>query len=85
MFGHVRALDNASFDLYPGEVSALIGDNGAGKSTLVKALSGSWEIDSGEILFDGQPVKVTDPAQARAMCIDTLYQALALAPHVDPV
>ena len=85
MFGHVRALDNASFDLYPGEVSALIGDNGAGKSTLIKALSGNLDIDSGEILFDGQPVKLTDPSQARAMGIETVYQDLALAPHLDPV
>jgi len=85
VFGHVRALDNASFDLYPGEVAALIGDNGAGKSTLIKALSGNLEIDSGEILFDGQPVKLTDPAQARAMGIETVYQDLALAPHLDPV
>src|ERR1035437_5031727 len=73
-FGHVRALDNANFDLYPGEVAALIGDNGAGKSTLIKALSGNLAIDSGEILFDGQPVKLTDPAQARAMGIETVYQ-----------
>src|ERR1035437_6419337 len=85
MFGHVRALDNASFDLYPGEVAALIGDNGAGKSTLIKALSGNLAIDSGEILFDGQPVKLTDPAQGRAMGIETVYQDLALAPHLDPV
>lgn len=85
MFGHVRALDNASFDVYPGEVAALIGDNGAGKSTLVKALSGNLAIDSGEILFDGKPVKLTSPAQANAMGIETVYQDLALAPHLDPV
>jgi simple sugar transport system ATP-binding protein len=85
MFGHVRALDNANFDLYPGEVAALIGDNGAGKSTLIKALSGNLDIDSGEILFDGKEVNLTDPAQARAMGIETVYQDLALAPHLDPV
>ena len=85
VFGHVRALDNANFDLYPGEVAALIGDNGAGKSTLIKALSGNLEVDSGEVLFDGESVKLSDPAQARAMGIETVYQDLALAPHLDPV
>ncbi|MBC7725588.1 MAG: sugar ABC transporter ATP-binding protein [Burkholderiaceae bacterium] len=85
MFGHVRALDNAHFDIYPGEVVALIGDNGAGKSTLVKALSGNLAIDSGEILFDGEPVQFTSPNQASALGIETVHQDLALAPHLDPV
>ena len=80
MFGHVRALDNASFDLYPGEVSALIGDNGAGKSTLIKALSGNLDIDSGEILFDGQPVKLTSPSLPSALGLETVYQHLPRAP-----
>lgn len=85
MFGHVRALDYANFDIYPGEVVALIGDNGAGKSTLVKALSGNLAVDSGEILFDGKPVQFTSPTQASALGIETVYQDLALAPHLDPV
>ncbi len=84
MFGQVRALDNADFDIYPGEVVALIGDNGAGKSTLVKALSGNLAMDSGEILFDGKPVELSSPTQASAMGIETVYQDLALAPHLDP-
>ena len=54
-FGHVRALDGADFDIEAGEVVGLIGDNGAGKSTLIKALSGSLELDDGEIYFDGVP------------------------------
>ncbi|MEP7369424.1 MAG: ATP-binding cassette domain-containing protein [Dermatophilaceae bacterium] len=85
MFGHVRALDNANFDVYPGEVSALIGDNGAGKSTLIKALSGNLAVDSGEILFDGEPITLSNPAQANALGIETVHQDLALAPHLDPV
>lgn len=85
MFGQVRALDQADFDINPGEVVALIGDNGAGKSTLVKALSGNLAVDSGEILFDGSPVHLGTPTQASALGIETVYQDLALAPHLDPV
>jgi simple sugar transport system ATP-binding protein len=85
MFGQVRALDNVNFDIYPGEVVALIGDNGAGKSTVVKALSGNLAVDSGEIFFDGELVELSSPTQASAMGIETVYQDLALAPHLDPV
>jgi ABC-type branched-subunit amino acid transport system ATPase component len=84
-FGHVRALNNANFDIYPGEVVALIGDNGAGKSTMVKALTGNLELDSGELFFEGQPVMITNPEQASAMGMEVVYQDLALAPHLNPV
>jgi simple sugar transport system ATP-binding protein len=84
-FGHVRALNNADFDIFPGEVVALIGDNGAGKSTMVKALSGNLEVDSGELLFEGKPVTITTPQQAHQMGMEVVYQDLALAPHLNPV
>jgi len=84
-FGNVTALDGADFDIYPGEVVALIGDNGAGKSTLVKALSGNLEVDTGEILFQGHPQVIGTPTEASALGIETVYQDLALAPHLDPV
>lgn len=84
-FGHVRALNEADFEVYPGEVTALIGDNGAGKSTLVKALSGNLAVDSGTIKFDGKPIELTSPNQASGLGIETVYQDLALAPHLDPV
>lgn len=84
-FGNVKALDNADFEVYPGEVVALIGDNGAGKSTLVKALSGNLAVDSGTIRFDGKPVELSQPSQASALGIETVYQDLALAPHLNPV
>ena len=84
-FGHVRALDRADFDISPGEVVGLIGDNGAGKSTLIKALSGSLELDEGEIYFEGRPVRLSSPRQANDLGIEVVYQDLALAPHLNPV
>jgi simple sugar transport system ATP-binding protein len=84
-YGHVEALSGADFDIAPGEVVALIGDNGAGKSTLVRILSGSEIPDSGSILFDGETVSISSPAVARGLGIETVFQDLALAPHLDPV
>jgi simple sugar transport system ATP-binding protein len=83
-FGAVKALDNANFDIYPGEVVALIGDNGAGKSTMVKALSGNLQLDSGEILFNGQHIDMSSPSAATSLGIETVFQDLALAPHLNP-
>src|SRR5690242_21810976 len=84
-FGHVRALDNASFDVNAGEVVALIGDNGAGKSTMVKALTGNLEVDAGELYFEGRPTTISSPHQASEMGMEVVYQDLALAPHLNPV
>ncbi|WP_119695922.1 ATP-binding cassette domain-containing protein [Microbacterium halotolerans] len=84
-FGHVRALDDADFEVYPGEVTALIGDNGAGKSTLVKALSGNLAVDSGTIEFEGRPIDLSTPAAASELGMETVHQDLALAPHLNPV
>jgi simple sugar transport system ATP-binding protein len=83
-FGSVEALRGASFTAYPGEVVSLIGDNGAGKSTLVKCLSGVQQADSGELLFDGEPVTLDSPTTARALGIETVFQDLAVAPDLDP-
>ena len=78
-FGHVQALKNVDFELYPAEVVALIGDNGAGKSTLVKILSGVYRKDSGQILVEGQPVEFHGPVDAQRLGgISTVYQDLAL-------
>jgi fructose transport system ATP-binding protein len=82
-FGSVVGLDGADFDLYPGEVLAVIGDNGAGKSTLINCLSGAMVADSGEIRIEGQPVVFRRPQDARAAGIETVYQSLALAPALD--
>ncbi len=85
LYGHVSALSGADFDVEAGEVVALIGDNGAGKSTLVKILSGTEIPTTGQILVDGNPVTIPNPTVARSLGIETVYQDLALAPHLDPV
>ena len=82
-FGGVHALENVSFDLFPGEVVALAGDNGAGKSTLIKAISGVHRPDDGTVLYKGQPVVFENPRQARDLGIETIYQDLALADNLD--
>lgn len=82
-YGRVTALDNCDFDLYPGEILAVIGDNGAGKSTLIKALCGAVVPDEGEIKLDGKPVQFTNPMQARDAGIETVYQNLALSPALS--
>jgi D-xylose transport system ATP-binding protein len=82
-FGGVHAVDNVTVDLYPGEVVGLVGGNGAGKSTLMRALSGAHPPDAGEILVDGQLVAITNPRDAKALGIETIYQTLALADNID--
>jgi len=82
-YGQVVALDGADFELYPGEILAIIGDNGAGKSTLIKALSGALQPDDGEIRLDGKPVHFRSPLDARRSGIETVYQDLAVAPALD--
>lgn len=83
-FGHVRALRGADFDVYPGEIVALLGDNGAGKSTLVKVLSGVIRPDSGVIQLAGEPVSYQGPEEAHSMGVEVVYQDLALAPDLEP-
>jgi simple sugar transport system ATP-binding protein len=83
-FGRVRALRGASFTVQPAEVVALVGDNGAGKTTLIKCLAGVEQPDAGEIVFQGRPVEIHSPLEARALGIETVYQDLALAADLDP-
>ncbi|HSM42861.1 MAG TPA: ATP-binding cassette domain-containing protein [Afifellaceae bacterium] len=82
-YGRVTALDHADFELYPGEILAVIGDNGAGKSTLIKAVSGAITIDEGEIELDGKPIHFRSPMEAREAGIETVYQTLALSPALS--
>ena len=84
-FGAVRALSNINFGVFPGEVIALIGDNGAGKSTLINVITGVLPHEEGQIVFDGNPVQITSPQHARRLGIETVYQDLAISPHLDSV
>ncbi|MEU3979275.1 ATP-binding cassette domain-containing protein [Streptomyces sp. NPDC026672] len=77
-FGNVRALQNVSLTLRPGEITALVGDNGAGKSTLVRCVAGIHRPDGGRILFDGAPIDFHSPEDARTAGIETVHQNLAL-------
>jgi fructose transport system ATP-binding protein len=82
-FGRVIALRGASLELREGEVHALVGDNGAGKSTLIKVISGVLQPDAGGVVLDGKPVSIGNPREARKLGIETVYQDLALADHLD--
>ncbi|CAN5574537.1 ATP-binding cassette domain-containing protein [soil metagenome] len=84
-FGVVHVLHDVDFQVYPGEVTALVGDNGAGKSTLVKAIAGIHPIDSGTYLFEGKPVTVNSPNDVAALGIEVVYQDLALCDNLDIV
>ncbi|MGN6333771.1 MAG: ATP-binding cassette domain-containing protein [Motilibacteraceae bacterium] len=84
-FGAVHVLHDVDFSVYPGEVTALVGDNGAGKSTLVKCIGGIYPIDSGEVTFNDQKVTVHGPRDAAHLGIEIVYQDLALCDNLDIV
>jgi len=84
-FGPVDVLKGVDLVAYPGQVTALVGDNGAGKSTLIKGLAGVQPYDEGEVLFEGQPVKLHTPREASALGIEVVYQDLALCDNLDIV
>ena len=82
-FGGIKAVDDVSIDVMPGEVVGLLGHNGAGKSTLIKILSGAYKKDAGEIFIDGKKVEINSPRDARDQNIETIYQTLALSDNLD--
>jgi len=84
-FGAVQALDGVNFEVFPGEVVALVGDNGAGKSTLIKTIAGIYLPDTGEISFEGHQVHITGPRDVAHLGIATVYQDLALCDNLDVV
>ncbi len=82
-YGHLEALRGATIELHPGEIVALVGDNGAGKSTLTKIICGAVQADAGELSFWGQPTQVQSIHHAHELGVHTVYQDLALAPHLS--
>jgi D-xylose transport system ATP-binding protein len=84
-FGGVRAVEDVSLNLYPGEVVAVLGHNGAGKSTLMKMLAGAYPIDSGDVLIRGVMTHIHSPLDAQQVGIESIYQTLALADNLDAV
>ncbi len=84
-FGAVHALTNVDFEVFPGEVVAIVGDNGAGKSTLIKVISGVGPPDEGTITFQGRQVSIQRPQDATELGIATIYQDLALCDNLDVV
>lgn len=81
-FGGVEALRGVSFEIWPGEIHALLGENGAGKSTLVKILAGAQRPDAGHVEFNGEIVTHADPRQARDSGIAVVYQEFSLVPEM---
>ncbi len=82
-FGSVEALRGVDLDLWGGECLGLVGDNAAGKSTLTKIMSGTYIADGGTMTFDGEPMRLTGPADARAAGIEMVFQDLSLCDHID--
>src|SRR3954449_12892828 len=69
-FGAVHVLHDVDLAVYPGQVTALVGDNGAGKSTLIKCIAGIHPIDSGQIIYEGRPVNIGGPKDAADLGIE---------------
>lgn len=82
-FGRIQSLRGVNLELYPGEVLGLVGDNGAGKSTLMKVLSGVHLPDGGSMKFEGQPIRLHSPKEAKNYQIETIFQDLALCDTLD--
>jgi D-xylose transport system ATP-binding protein len=84
-FGPVEVLKGVTMQVFPGKVTALVGDNGAGKSTLIKGLSGAQPYDSGEVKFEGSPIVLQSPKDASGHGIEVVYQDLSLCENLDIV
>ena len=84
-FGPVQALYHVDLDIPHGQVTALCGDNGAGKTVLTKCIAGIYQIDHGEIFWEGRPVHIHNARDSARLGIETVYQDLALADNLDIV
>jgi D-xylose transport system ATP-binding protein len=84
-FGPVQVLHSVNLKVYPGQVTALVGDNGAGKSTLIKTIAGIYPKDAGKVFFEGKEVQIHGPKDAADLGIEVVYQDLALCDNLDIV
>jgi D-xylose transport system ATP-binding protein len=84
-FGPVDVLKGVGLKVFPGKITALVGDNGAGKSTLIKGLAGVQPYDSGTVRFNGEPIVLHNPRDASRLGIEVVYQDLALCDNLDIV
>lgn len=82
-FEGTHALREVNFDLFPGEVHALLGENGAGKSTLIKIITGVHQPDAGEIRLNGEPISFASPHDSQMHSIAAIYQEPSLFPDLD--
>ena len=82
-FGGVHALQDVHFEIFPGEVHALLGENGAGKSTLIKIITGVYQPDAGELFLGGQPIHFANTRAAQEHGIAAIYQEPSLFPDLD--
>ncbi|AEC01257.1 sugar ABC transporter ATP-binding protein [Parasphaerochaeta coccoides] len=82
-FPGVKALDNVSFSICPGEVHGLVGENGAGKSTIIKIIMGVYQRDGGEMLLDGEDYSPHNVIDSGKVGLSTVYQDLNLATHLS--
>lgn len=83
IFPGVKALDDVTFDLLPGEVHVLLGENGAGKSTLMKVLAGAYQPEEGEIEIGGETVRLSNTREAQKLGISIIYQEFNLVPYLN--
>jgi ABC-type sugar transport system ATPase subunit len=84
-FGAVQVLKGVDLELFPGTVTALVGDNGAGKSTLIKSIAGIYSTDGGELFWEGSRETLKGPNDATALGVEVVYQDLALCDNLDIV
>ena len=81
-YGGVAALTDVDFQVYPGEIHAVLGENGAGKSTLIKIASGVTDPSEGELLIEGRPVRFRNPTEAMRAGVVCVFQELSLLPEM---